>query len=182
MSKSDFEVPSGRGGRAARLAVSSVYSGLAPAILLLTSRGAEGVLHLISIAFVLITVWLWIRLPFTGADVKGDVIVFHSWWSRQRLRRDDLVKFHVGSYGGPFYYLAWAVDNGPFESGQLEVEFVDGSRRTIRGAVCSRRVSHEIARSLNGWLEANSGSLATPRSRIRRAKGKRSGRDQGELA
>lgn len=172
MSQRSLDAPRGTLGRAGRLAVSSVYSGFAPALLLLNPMGAvtPPLLSYIAVLLLLLTIWLWVRLPFTGVTVNGDVLMVNGWFTRKIFNRDDLVRFRVESYGGPFYYLAWAIDAGPFESGELRVELADGTQVALRGTVCGRRVANEIARSLNDWLGLNSDPRSTPRVRERRGR------------
>lgn len=154
MSRRSVSVPTGRRGRAGRLAVSSVYTGFAPGLLLISSTHVEipGFLLLLAIQSLLLTAWLWLRLPFTGVRTEGEAVVVTAWWSRKVIPRDQLVRFRVETYGGPFYFLAWAIDAGPFESGELEAELKDGTRVRLRGTVCGRRVANDISRSLNEWL------------------------------
>lgn len=135
MSRHSDEGRTGRLGRAGRLAVASAYSGLVPALILASpsARDALGPLRFLAVALLLLTVWLWVRLPFTGVAIKGDDVRVRGWWSRRVFKRGDLERFRVQPYGGPFYYLAWAIDSGPFESGELHAEFEDGSAVRLGG-------------------------------------------------
>lgn len=181
MSQCELTISSGRGGRAARLAVSSVFTGVGPALFLVmgTESAARSTLTVASVALLLLTVFLWVRLPFTGVRVECDRIVVIAWWTRRTISRTDLARFRADSYSGPFYYLAWAIDGGPLESGELRAELKDGTQMRLRGTVCSRRVANEIARALNDWLGLNSDPRATPRTRARRAPGSPLSRRRG---
>lgn len=182
MSRCESGYSSGRGGRAARLAVSSVFTGIVPALFLImgTESPVRGILTFISVALLVLTLFLWVRLPFTGVSVECDHVVITSWWTRRRIERTDLTRFRVDSYSGPFYYLAWAIDDGPLESGELWAELRDGSQTRLRGTVCSRRVANEIARALNDWLGASSGIGTTLRSRVRQPPGAPRARRRGD--
>ncbi|KJQ55796.1 hypothetical protein RS85_00377 [Microbacterium sp. SA39] len=109
-----------------------------------------------------ICVWRWIRLPFTGVKVDGDFAVVTSWWRRRVLLRSSIARFRAESYTGFFFVFGWRVD-GRFESGSLEVELKDGTRRRLGGTVCNRRVAREVAESLNRWLGVEGGSGTGPR-------------------
>ena len=148
-------IPSGKGGRAARLAVCSVFSGGAPAALLLVPQDAATplVLRVIATGLLLMTVWLWVRLPFTGIRIQGTELVVTSWWSRATIARHDLSRFFAEPYDGPFYYFGWTINDGEFASGQLHAERTDGSHIVLRGTVSSLLTAKKIAREFNLWLE-----------------------------
>lgn len=116
------------------------------------------------------TVWLWLRLPFTGVAVRGDHVVVTAWWSRRRLHRGEVSTFRSSPYGGPFFYLAWAITDGPLASRELEVELMDGTSGIVHGTVCGSRVSQEMVYALNAWLEGDPDRQSTPRRRDLRGK------------
>jgi hypothetical protein len=157
--------------------VASIFVVLAPALLLVTSdsTGVPEFLKAVSLALLLMSGWLWVRLPFTGARIVGDQVIVTSWWSRKELSLRDVARFRAEPYEGPFYYLAWSVDYGIFASAQLEAELKDGSRVKLPGTVSSRRAVNEIARSLDAQVGAAVASGATPHERLRDGRRTRSG-------
>lgn len=162
-------IPSGRASRAARLAVSSVFTGFAPAMALVNPGGAvPPLLQIIAVLLLVMTAWLWLRLPFTGASLHGDIIVITAWWSRKRLHRHEVARFRSLPYGGPFFYIAWTITDGPLASRELEVELTDGTRIVVHGTVCNRRASFEMTQALNHWLENSMDRQPTLRRRDRR--------------
>lgn len=167
MSSHSRTIPKGRFGRAARLAVSSLFTGVAPLALLVdpVSTSLHPVVVWVCIIFVTITAWLWLRLFFTGPRVSGDCFVVNSWWWRRTVCRDEVIRFRVGSYGGPFYYLAWAIDDGRLRSGELQAELIDGSIIRLPGTVCNYRIAREMAEASNSWLGVELGSGNGPRRR-----------------
>lgn len=180
MFRRDHIRPSGRSGRAARLAVSSVFTGLIPIIFLVhpTASDLPVVLHYGAGALIALTTWLWVRLPFTGVSMDSDFVTASSWWSVKRIPRVRVRRFRSKEYAGPFYYLAWAIDDGPFASGEVCAELRDGSCVTLRASVCSRRVSRQLVRALNDRLGVGTDSDVIDRATTRE-RGQRAPRDAG---
>lgn len=75
--RSDSDVPRlprGRRGRAARLGSASIFTGVVPIIALVNPSGQPlpEPLWWFFVFLLVLTAWLWLRLPFTGARIAGD--------------------------------------------------------------------------------------------------------------
>ncbi|MFF5625726.1 hypothetical protein ACFY5A_10190 [Microbacterium sp. NPDC012755] len=152
--------------------MSSVFTGFVPAMFLLGPMGAgvPQAIHVILIGLLGMTGWLWVRLPFTGVIVSGDVVTATSWWSRRRLHRGSIRMFRSRPYEGPFFYLAWTIVDGALASRDVEVELKDGTTTVLRGTVCNSRVSFDMVHALNAWLDEEGDAESSPLRRHRRTR------------
>ncbi|WP_446724353.1 PH domain-containing protein [Microbacterium sp. PF5] len=98
-----------------------------------------------------LTVWLWVRLPFTGVIPTERSVVVRSWFSRREYDRASILRFRHVEYSGLFFYLAWPSDTGWLASGMVEVELRNGTRIPLRATVCGIADARRIAEALNRW-------------------------------
>lgn len=163
-----FHIPRGRRGRGFRLAFLSIFSvvpmifvlGVSPDPVLLS-------LALVSAIAVVPTVWSWFRLPFTDPRIDGDRIIVNSWFSRQALARDRLVRFRAEEQRGFASFFTWEFFQGVFRSGELHAELSDGTTTRLKGTMCSFREARRMAEAANRWLGIEVGAGTGPRRRLR---------------
>lgn len=163
----EYEAPTGRAGRAGRLAVASAFTLALPALALVGPMLLHAPLPVtvLLLGSMVLTVWLWVRLPFTGVIPTERSVVVRSWFSRREYDRASILRFRHVEYSGLFFYLAWPSDTGWLASGMVEVELRNGTRIPLRATVCGIADARRIAEALNRWVGAGVGDGRGPRRR-----------------
>lgn len=143
-------VPTGRRGRALRLAVVTPLIAILPLGVIFSREDMRDSEYLVvpAIGVLCVLVWLWIRLPFTGPMVAGDRLALRSWWSTMELDRTTIAGFHVEEYLGSLSLVIpwWLV------SSRLVIELRSGEHVATGGTISDGRAVRDMAAELNQWM------------------------------
>jgi hypothetical protein len=112
----------------------------------------------IPVASMLITLWMWARLPFTGAFPRETSVLVRSWFSRRIFQKSEVARFRHVQYSGLFFFTAWASDVGWLAHGMVELETTDGSRIPLRATICGLRDARLLSEALNRWAGSEVGT------------------------
>lgn len=157
--------------RARRLGPATFFFGVVPLLLLINASASIPPVGIVALAcLVLVCCWCWVRLPFTGIRIDGDLLVATSWWRTRTYVKGEIVRFREESYTGYLFIAGWTVSGGQLESGRVAAELRNGDTVRLHGSVCNRRTARRTSEALNRWIGAESGAGTGPRrsSRARR--------------
>lgn len=143
-------VPTGRRGRAVRLAVVTPLIAILPLGVIFSREGMRDSEYLVvpAIGVLCVLAWLWIRLPFTGPTVAGDRLTLRTWWSTVEFDRATIAGFHEEEYLGSLTLVipSWLV------SSRLVIELRSGEHVATGGTVSGSRAARDMAAALNQWI------------------------------